>query len=140
MQGKENKCDFVEWIDYKWLPMFQKVAASIWEVIGKFKKQADEAQVDLLAAIQLRNDVYEEKEALLVEKVEWTREKESLIKEKESLEREMAMRTRLARTTCSTLENRIMSDGNDKKMLYGLILSLFGVIVAVLLAVVFKNK
>jgi hypothetical protein len=52
----------------------------------------------------------------------------------------LAIRTRLARTTCETLQNRIVSDGNDKKMLYGLILDLCGVLVAVLLAVVAKNK
>lgn len=97
-------CDFV---DAKWPPKFQKVASSIWEVVGKFKKQADEAQIDLLTAIQLRNDAQIEKEALLVEKVAWTREKEHLINEKERLERELAMRTRLARTTSSTVENRM---------------------------------
>jgi Sec-independent protein translocase protein TatA len=78
-------CDFV---DAKWPQKFQKVASSIWEVVGKFKKQADEAQSDLLTAIQLRNDAQIEKEALLVEKGAWTREKEHLINEKERLERD----------------------------------------------------
>ncbi|CAN6359694.1 unnamed protein product [Urochloa humidicola] len=108
LQGKENMCDFVEWKDDKWPPMFQKVASSIWEIVGKFKRQEKEAQLDLLAIVQNRNDVHEEKEALLEEKMAWTREKETLIK--------------------------------DKKMLYCVILALLGVLMAVLLGVVFKNK
>ncbi|RLM92516.1 hypothetical protein C2845_PM08G10840 [Panicum miliaceum] len=51
LKGKSNMCDFVSWVDDKWPPMFQQFASSIWEVVGKFKKQADDVQVDLLEAI-----------------------------------------------------------------------------------------
>jgi hypothetical protein len=120
--------------------MLQKAAASIWEVVGKYKKITEEAQVNLYAVIQNRNEICLEKEALLEEKNDLIREKESIRGAKVALERELALRTRLARTTCETLQNRIISDGNDKKMLYGLILALCGVLVAVLLAVVMKKK
>jgi hypothetical protein len=114
----------VYWIDEKWPPMLQKDAASIWEVVGKYKRIAEEAQVDLYAVIRNRNEICLEKEALLEEKNDLIRE-ESIHGAKVALERELALRTRLARTTCETLQNRIISDGNDK-MLYGLILALYG--------------
>jgi hypothetical protein len=97
-------------------------------------------QVNLYVVIQNRNEVCLEKEMLLEEKNDLIREKESIRGAKVALERELALRTRLARTTCETLQNRIISDGNDKKMLYGLILALCGMLVAVLLAVVMKKK
>ncbi|KAK8451164.1 hypothetical protein SEVIR_6G161551v4 [Setaria viridis] len=133
-------CDFIEWKDDKCLAMFQEAAANIWEVVDNFKKKADDLQVDLLAEIQLRNEMYEEKEALMSEKEDWARQKENLIMEKERLERELTMRTLLAQTTCSTLENRIRSDGYDKKMLYGFILCLLGLMVAILFGLILKNK
>jgi hypothetical protein len=137
---KEHRCDFVHWVDEQWPPVFQMVAACIWEVVRKLKKQAQDAQIDLYATIQNRNEICLEKEALLDEKAQLIREKETIRGLKVALERELAIRTRLARTTCETLQNRIVSDDNDKKMLYGLILALCGVLVAVLLAVVAKNK
>ncbi|RCV31167.1 hypothetical protein SETIT_6G155400v2 [Setaria italica] len=139
-KGKSNMCDFIEWKDDKCLAMFQEVAANIWEVVDNFKKKADDLQVDLLAEIQLRNEMYEEKEALMSEKEDWARQKENLIMEKERLERELTMRTLLAQTSCSTLENRIRSDGYDKKMLYGFILCLLGLMVAILFGLILKNK
>jgi hypothetical protein len=137
---KEHRCYYIHWVDEQWPPVFQKAAASIWEVVRKLKKQAQDAQIDLYATIQNRNEICLEKEALLDEKVQLIREKETIWGLKVALERELAIRTRLARTTCETLQNRIVSDDNDKKMLYGLILALCGVLVAVLLAVVAKNK
>jgi hypothetical protein len=118
-------CDFVYWIDEKWTPMLQKAAPSIWEVVGKYKRIAEEAQVDLYAVIRNKNEICLEKEALLEEKNDLIRE-ESIRGAKVALERELALRTILARTTCETLQNRIISDGNNKKMLYGLILALYG--------------
>jgi hypothetical protein len=83
--------------------MLQKAAASIWEVVGKYKRIAEEAQVDLYAVIQNRNEICLEKEALLEEKNDLIKEKESIRGAKVALERELALRTRLARTTCETL-------------------------------------
>jgi predicted transcriptional regulator len=112
--------------------MFQRVVASIGEVVGKFKKKLDDLQVDLLEAIQLRNDAVEENEAILSEK------QEQLL-ENQRLEREFTMRTRLAQTTCSTLQNRISNDLYDKNMLYGFILCMFRVIVAILFGIALKK-
>jgi hypothetical protein len=117
-------CDFVYWIDEKWPPMLQKAVASIWEVVGKYKRITEEAQVDLYAVIRNKNEICLEKEALLEEKNDLIRE-ESIHGAKVALERELALRTRLARTTCETLHNRIISAGNDKKMLYILTLALY---------------
>jgi hypothetical protein len=117
-------CDFVSWVDDKWPPMF-------WEVVGKFKKQADDLQVDLLETIQIRNDVVEEKEALLGEKQE-------LLLEKQRLEREISMRTRLAQSTCTTLQNRISNDVHEKKMLFGAIMCMIG-LVAILFGIILKK-
>ncbi|PVH38803.1 hypothetical protein PAHAL_5G355900 [Panicum hallii] len=124
LKGKSNMCDFVSWVDDKWPPMF-------WEVVGKFKKQADDLQVDLLETIQIRNDVVEEKEALLGEKQE-------LLLEKQRLEREISMRTRLAQSTCTTLQNRISNDVHEKKMLFGAIMCMIG-LVAILFGIILKK-
>ena len=67
-QGKSLKCRFVKWIDDEWPAKFQEVACTLWDVVAKFKKRADDAQVEFLGAIQLRNEIFEEKEALLSEK------------------------------------------------------------------------
>ena len=67
--------DFISWVDDQWPPKFQQVASGIVE---KFKKKADDKQVDLLVAIQLRNDAVEEKEAMLGEKQELLLEKQRL--------------------------------------------------------------
>ncbi|PAN34344.1 hypothetical protein PAHAL_6G086600 [Panicum hallii] len=132
LRGKFNMCDFISWVDDQWPPMFQRVVASIGEVVGKFKKKLDDLQVDLLEAIQLRNDAVEENEAILSEK------QEQLL-ENQRLEREFTMRTRLAQTTCSTLQNRISNDLYDKNMLYGFILCMFRVIVAILFGIALKK-
>ncbi|CAN6203710.1 unnamed protein product [Urochloa humidicola] len=87
----------------------------------------------------MRNDALTEKEALVEEKEHWAREKLNLIKEKDNLVRELTMRTSFARTACETLRNRIKSDTHDKKMLYGFLMCLIGVMVAILFAVVLKK-
>ena len=53
--------------------MFRQVASSIWEVVEKFKKKANDLHVDQLEAIQSRNDVVEAKEATLGEKQRFDR-------------------------------------------------------------------
>lgn len=83
--------------------MFRKIAACIWEVIHKYKKQAEETQVDLYAMIMNRNEICVEKDALLEEKADLIREKEAIRLTKDALERELALRTRLARITSETL-------------------------------------
>ena len=70
--------NFISWVDDQWPPKFQQIASGIWEVVEKFKKKADDLQVDLLEAIQLRNDAVEEKEAMLGEKQELLLEKQRL--------------------------------------------------------------
>ena len=72
-------------------------------MVGKFKKSADDAKVDLLGAIQLRNDMYEEKEALLSENKDLAKEKGVLTREKEALQREADIRAMFAHVSCSTL-------------------------------------
>jgi len=46
--------------------------------------------------------------------------------------RESSMRARFAQIACSTLQARIASEVHDKKMLFAVILALFGVMVALL--------
>ncbi|CAN6311407.1 unnamed protein product [Urochloa humidicola] len=90
--------------------------------------------------MQMRKEIVCGKEALMEEKESWAREKRILILEKEKLEMKLTMRTRLAQTTCASLENQIRSEGNDKKMLYGLIMALFGLMVAILFLLILKIK
>ena len=75
--------------------------------------------------------MFKEKEALLNEKEYWARERAVLIREEE-LQRESSMRARFAQIACSTLQARIASEVHDKKMLFAVILALFGVMVALL--------
>jgi len=66
---------------------FQEVACTLWDVVAQFKKRANDAQADLLGAIQLRNEMFKEKEALLNEKEYWARERAVLIREEEEFQR-----------------------------------------------------
>ena len=79
------KCRFVKWIDDEWPAKFQEVACTLWDVVAQFKKRADDAQADLLGEIQLRNEMIQEKEALLNEKEVWSRERAVLITEEEDI-------------------------------------------------------
>jgi len=54
--------------------------------------------------------------------------------------RESSMRARFAQIACSTLQARIASEVHDKKMLFAVILALFGVMVALLFGVILKQK
>ena len=74
-------CRFVKWIDDEWPPKFQEVACTLWDVVAMYKKKADEAKADFMGAIALRNQEYEEKEALLREKDALLTKKEDWIKE-----------------------------------------------------------
>jgi hypothetical protein len=56
-------------------------------VVRKLKKQAQDAQIDLYATIQNRNEICLEKEALLDEKAQLIREKETIRGLKVALER-----------------------------------------------------
>jgi hypothetical protein len=109
---------------------FQEVACTLWDVVAQFKKRANDAQADLLGAIQLRNEMFKEKEALLNEKEYWARERAFSFERRNS--RESSMRARFAQIACSTLQARIASEVHDKKMLFAVILALFGVMVALL--------
>lgn len=140
LKNKSRMCRFVKWVDDEWPPKSQEVAATLWDVVAQFKKKADDAQTDLLGAIQLRNEVMEDKEALLEEKEDWAIEKAALVQEKARIRRELSMRTRFARASCSTLASRINSQELDKKVLVGVILCLLGLLVAMMLSVVLKNK
>lgn len=133
-------CRFVKWVDDEWPPKFQQVAASLWDVVAQFKKKADDCQADFLDAIQMRNEVFEEKEALLGEKEDWAREKATLLFGKERISNELSMRTRFAQASCSTLVSRINSEQHDKKMLVGVILCLLGLLVAMMFAFLVRNK
>jgi len=97
-----------------------------------YKKKADEAKADLLGAISLRNEMFEEKEALLSEKEDWTKERAVLIREKEEYQRESIQRARFARASCTTLQQRIAGEVQDKKMMFGVILCMLGVMVSLL--------
>jgi len=77
-------CRFVKWINEEWPTKFQEVACTLWHVVAKFKKRADDAQADLLRAIQLRNEMYEEKEALITEKEDLAKERAVLVSQKEA--------------------------------------------------------
>ena len=74
---------FVKWIDDEWPAKFQEVACTLWDVVAQFKKGADDTQANHLGAIQLRNEMFQEKEALLNEKEVWSKERSVLIREKE---------------------------------------------------------
>ena len=139
LQNKSRMCRFVKWVDDEWPPKFQEVAATLWDVVAQFKKKADDAQTYLLGAIPLRNEVMEDKEALLEEE-DWAIEKAALVQEKARIRRELSMRTRFARASCSTLASRINSQELDKKVLVGVILCLLGLQVAMMPSVVLKNK
>ena len=105
-----------------------------------YKKKADEAKADLLGAISLRNEMFEEKEALLSEKEDWTKERAVLIREMEEYQRESIQRARFARASCTTLQQRIAGEVQDKKMMFGVILCMLGVMVSLLFGVILKQK
>ena len=92
-----------------------------------YKKKVDEAKADLLGAISLRNEMFEEKEALL-------------IRDKEEYQRESIQRARFARASCTTLQQRIAGEVQDKKMMFGVILCMLGVMVSLLFGVILKQK
>ena len=105
-----------------------------------YKKKVDEAKADLLGVISLRNEMFEEKEALLSEKEDWTKERAVLIREKEEYQRESIQRARFARASCTTLQQRIAGEVQDKKMMFGVILCMLGVMVSLLFGVILKQK
>jgi len=133
-------CRFVKWIDDEWPPKFQEVACTLWDVVAMYKKKADEAEADFLGAIALRNEMFEEKEALLSEKEDWIKEQAVLIRDKEEYQRESIQRARFARASCTTLQQRIASEVQNKKMLFGVILCMIGLMVSLMFGVVFKQK
>ena len=133
-------CRFVKWMDEEWPAKFQEVACTLWDVVAKFKKTADDAQADLLGAIQLRNEIYEEKEALLSEKEVWAKERAFLVSQKEALQREATMRARFAHVSCSTLQDRIAREVQDKKMMFVVIVCMLGVLVSILFGIVLKKQ
>ena len=92
-----------------------------------YKKKADEAKADLLGAISLRNEMFEEKEALL-------------IRDKEEYQRESIQRARFARASCTTLQQRIAGEVQDKKMLFGVILCMLSLIVSMCCGFMLKQK
>ena len=80
-QARSSRCRFVKCIDDEWPAKFQEVARTLWDVVDQYKKKADEAKADFMGAIALRNQEYEEKEALLREKDALLTKKEDWIKE-----------------------------------------------------------
>ena len=132
-------CRFVKWIDDEWPPKFQEVACTLWDVVAMYKKKADEAKADLLGVISLRNEMFEEKEALLSEKEDWTKERAVLIREEE-YQRESIQRARFARVSCTTLQQRIAGEVQDKKMLFGVILCMLGLMVSMFSGFMLKQK
>ena len=120
-------CRFVKWIDDEWPAKFQEVACTLWDVVAKYKKKADDSQADFLGAIALRNDLFEEKEALL-------------IRDKEEYQRESIQRARFARASCTTLQQRIAGEVQDKKMLFGVILCMLGLMVSMFSGFMLKQK
>ena len=139
-QARSSRCRFVKWIDDEWLAKFQEVACTLWDVVDQYKKKADEAKADLLGVISLWNEMFEEKEALLSEKEDWTKERAVLIREKEEYQRESIQRARFARASCTTLQQRIAGEVQDKKMMFGVILCMLGVMVSLLFGVILKQK
>ncbi|CAO2186125.1 unnamed protein product [Urochloa humidicola] len=93
----------------------------------------------MMGAVQMRNEAVTEKEGMVEEKEQLLLENQNLIRAKQSLERELSLRTGFARTACETLQNRIKSELHDKKMLYGFVMALIGVMVAILFAVILKK-
>ena len=110
-----------------------------WDVVAKFKKRGDDAQVDLLGAIQLKNEMYEEKEALITEKEDWAKERVVLVSQKDVFQKEVALRARFAHACCITLQDRISREVQDKKMLFAVIVCMIGLMVAILFGIVFKK-
>ena len=139
-QGRANMCRFVKWIDDEWPAKFQEVACTLWDVVAKYKKKADDAQADFLGAIALRNDLFEEKEALVREKEEWSKERALLIRDKEEYQRESIQRARFARASCTTLQQRIAGEVQDKKMLFGVLLCMLSLIVSMCCGFMLKQK
>ena len=84
--------------------------------------------------------MFEEKEALLSEKEDWIKEQAVLIKDKEEYQGESIQRARFARASCTTLQQRIASEVQNKKMLFGVILCMIGLMVSLMFGVVFKQK
>ena len=99
----------------------KEVACTLWDVVAKFKKRADDAQAEFLGAIELRNEIFEEEQALLSEKEDWAREHAVLIREKEEVQREISMKVK------------------DNKMLFCVFLCMLAVMVAVLVGVILKK-
>lgn len=139
MQKKSQMCRFVKRMDEEWPPRFQEVAATLWDVVGKFKKTADEAQAALLGAIQLRNEVVEVNKALLEEKEHLVREKSFLQKEKEGVERELVIRTKFAHVIANTLQFRVKNEVKEKKLLLAVILCMLTVMFPFMVGVVMKT-
>ena len=132
-------CRFVKWIDEEWPAKLQEVACTLWDVVAKLKKRADDAQADLLGAIQLRNEMYEEKEALITEKEDWAKERVVLVSQKEVSQKEATLRVRFAHASCSTLQDRISREVQDKKMVFAVIVCMIGLMVAILFGIVLKK-
>ena len=100
-----------------------------------------------MGAIALRNQEYEEEEALLHEKdalltkkEDWIKERDVLIKEKQEYQRESIQRDRFARVSCTTLQQRIAGEVQDKKMLFGVILCMLSLIVSMCCGFMLKQK
>ena len=84
--------------------------------------------------------MFEEKEALLSEKEDWTKARAVLIREMEEYQRESIQRARFARVSCTTLQQRIAGEVQDKKMLFGVILCMLGLMVSMFSGFMLKQK
>jgi len=85
------------------------------------------------------NEMYEEKEALITEKEDLAKERAVLVSQKEAFQKQAALRARFAHASCSTLQDRITREVQDKKMVFAVIVCMIGLMVAILFGIVLKK-
>ncbi|CAN6357137.1 unnamed protein product [Urochloa humidicola] len=85
LKGNAEKCRFVKWMDEEWPTRAQQAICSLWDMVGQFIEKANASQVDAMAAVALRNEAYEEKEALISQKEELERQMQDVVRQKDEL-------------------------------------------------------